>query len=92
MSVSSNFTPEELNRTVSRIRSMEEIFDTLLAAAARGEKPDPVLLARLLEYYQNGQWLRDYELDELGLLPPDLKRGVLSQDGVFHYLLDECSE
>ena len=90
MSVSSNFTPEELNRTVSRIRSMEEVFDTLLAAA-RGEKPDPVLLARLLEYYQNGQWLRDYELDELGLLPQDLKRGVLSQDGVFHYLLDEFS-
>ena len=44
-------------------------------------------LARLLEeYYTSGEWRGDYEADEAGLLPPDLKRGVLSQDGVYNLL------
>ena len=38
---------------------------------------------RLLdEYYTSGEWQEDYEADEEGLLPADLKRGVLSQDGL----------
>jgi len=34
----------------------------------------------------SGQWLADYELDEAGGLPPDLKRGVLSEDGLYNLL------
>ena len=40
----------------------------------------------LLAYYEGGQWLKDYESDERGELPPGLKRGVLSQDGVYNLL------
>ena len=40
----------------------------------------------LLQYYEGGQWLRDYELDEAGLLPHTLKRGVLSEDAVYNFL------
>ena len=36
-------------------------------------------------------WKQDFADDEAGLLPPDLKRGVLSEDGVFD-LLDEYRE
>ena len=36
----------------------------------------------LKEYYESGLWLSDYEADERGELPADLKRGVLSQDGL----------
>ena len=43
---------------------------------------------RLARYLDSGLWLKDYQLDELGLLPKDLKRGVLSQDGLYD-LLDE---
>ena len=32
--------------------------------------------------------MRHYMLDEAGLLPKDLKRGVLSEDGVYHLLAD----
>lgn len=60
---------------------MEEIFDTLQADPSRSG-----LLQELTDYYESGQWLRDYELDEQGLLPPDLKRGVLAQDAVFDFL------
>ena len=41
------------------------------------------LLKELLDYYEGGQWLLDYQADERGELPPELKRGVLSQDGVW---------
>ena len=69
--------PEE---AIRRIRRMEEIFDAVL------ENPDHPSLGELIRYYEGGQWLRDYELDEQGLLPPDLKRGVLSQDGIYNLL------
>ena len=42
---------------------------------------------RALEaYYTSAAWKKDFEADEKGLLPPDLKRGVLSQDGIDHLL------
>ena len=42
----------------------------------------------LKEYYESGLWLSDYEADERGELPKDLKRGVLSQDGLYNLLND----
>ena len=71
--------PEE---AIRRIRRMEEIFD---AVQADHDHPS---LGELVRYYGSGQWLRDYELDEQGLLPKDLKRGVLSQDGIYNLLED----
>lgn len=71
---------ETLTKTIRRIRQMEEIYD-----AVRSDPGHPSL-GELVRYYESGQWLRDYELDEQGLLPPDLKRGVLSQDGVYDLL------
>ena len=32
------------------------------------------------------QWQRDYEADERGLLPANLKRGVLGQDALYDLL------
>ena len=46
------------------------------------------LLAAMLRYYEGGQWLSDYAADEAGLLPPTLKRGVLSEDGVYNFLTE----
>ena len=42
----------------------------------------------LREYMDSGLWLMDYEADERGELPQDLKRGVLSQDGLYNLLQD----
>ena len=74
---------DHLDEAICRIRRMEKIYDTLQ------EDPDHPALGELLRYYESGQWLRDYEMDEQGLLPRDLKRGVLSQDGIYN-LLDNC--
>lgn len=61
---------------IARIRKMEKIYDRV--------RKD---IATLREYEESGLWLQDYEADERGELPRDLKRGVLSQDG-----LDEVFE
>ena len=72
---------EQLKTVISRIREMEARFDRLLENSAREDD-----LKILLDYYENGQWLLDYRLDEQGLLPSDLKRGILSEDGFYNYL------
>ena len=42
----------------------------------------------LRDYYDSGLWLLDYELDERGELPTDLKRGVLAQDTLYNLFSD----
>ena len=81
-----------IRQATERIRAMELCFDTLQEAAAN--HPAAIsedaalreLLQRLTQYYECGLWLQDYELDEKGLLPQSLKRGVLAQDAVYDFL------
>ena len=39
-------------------------------------------------YYGSDTWKQDLEDDRQGLLPQDLKRGVLSEDGIWNLLED----
>lgn len=43
-------------------------------------------LSTLEAYYTSPAWRTDFEADEAGLLPSDLKRGVLSEDGIYNLL------
>ncbi len=43
-------------------------------------------LKALEDYYTGHEWQQDYEADEAGQLPPDLKRGVLAQDTLWDLL------
>ena len=65
---------------IERIEKYEHMFDEAAAS------PDEEKLRLLNDYYTSGEWLEDYEADERGELPPDLKRGVLSQDALFDLL------
>ena len=40
----------------------------------------------LAAYYEDDDWREDFEADEAGKLPTDLKRGVLSEDGIYDVL------
>lgn len=40
-------------------------------------------IAKLEKYYSSEQWKEDFMADEAGKLPKDLKRGVLSEDGLY---------
>ena len=42
----------------------------------------------LSAYYESDEWRDDFEADEAGKLPKDLKRGVLSEDGIYDVLSD----
>ena len=63
---------------IERITYMETLYDR---AIETGQVPQA-----LIGYYESGQWLKDYEADERGELPRNLKRGVLSQDGLWELL------
>ena len=63
---------------IERITCMEALFDRALETRTIPEA--------LRNYYFGGQWLLDYQADERGELPPELKRGVLSEDGVWNLL------
>ena len=75
-------------KTIKRIREMETILDTA------NEKLDAVSKAladlrayqseirKLEAYYTGKDWKKDFAADEAGKLPKDLKRGVLSEDGI----------
>ena len=77
---------------IERLESMERLFDFVIEA--RKEQPiDPEKSARiqealriLAEYYTSDEWKQDFADDEAGLLPKDLKRGVLSEDGIWNLL------
>lgn len=45
-------------------------------------------LHQLNTYYGSDEWKQDFADDEAGLLPNDLKRGVLSEDGIWNVLTD----
>ena len=79
---------------IERIERMEAHFDIakdavarLIEALERYEEAKPDIVA-LEDYYDNGTWRKDFEADEAGLLPRDMKRGVLSEDGVWNLLTD----
>lgn len=88
----SNENSPEITMAAERISNMEFCMDVLQKALDetpnlfREDASLTVLLQTLTQYYENGQWLSDYELDEQGLLSPNLKRGVLSQGAIYDLL------
>lgn len=83
-----------MTEQIERIQEMEEKLDHCLAAAVKMQEALDVFEActddyvSLLDYYGGGQWMQDYEDDEAGKLPADLKRGVLAQDTVYDLIQD----
>ena len=82
------------NEQIKRIQQMERRLDTALAAVKRltaaldkWEAAQEAISA-LGEYYESDLWKQDFADDEAGLLPADLKRGVLSEDGIWNLLVD----
>lgn len=87
----------ENEERVRRIEEMEAQMDETLAAARALEQAlegweavQPKLKA-LAVYYASPDWREDFAADERGELPPELKRGVLSEDGLWD-LLEQARE
>lgn len=77
---------------VERIENMEMILNSAneklddlenAIAALRAYQEE---IRKLEAYYTGADWKKDLALDEAGKLPPDLKRGILSEDGIYDML------
>ena len=77
---------------IDRIKEMEAILDRVTKVMDELEsklseleeiQPD---IQKLEKYYTGKAWKSDFKLDEEGKLPSELKRGVLSEDGVYDLL------
>lgn len=67
------------------LNSQTEAVEALMEALERvraGQKD----YVRLSRYYGSMVFRKDMEADQKGLLPEDLPRGVLSEDGVYTFL------
>ena len=77
---------------IERIKWMEQRFDKALTAikdksadSLNAIKED---VAELSKYYGSELWKLDFAADEAGRFPSGLKRGVLSEDGIWNLLSD----
>ena len=81
-------------KQLARIRLMERHLNRATAAVKRLEaaldkwEDAQEAIAALEEYYGSDLWKQDLADDEAGRLPADLKRGVLSEDGIWNLLTD----
>lgn len=87
-------TKPQIMTQIDRITHMEALFDKSEEVIRRLETAledfaalQPAI-AELEAYYTSSQWRKDFEADEAGKLPKDLKRGVLSEDGLWNLLGD----
>ena len=78
---------------IARIKKYESYLNEAQQLLCAGENSDRLkyLISELEAYYESIKWRKDFESDEAGLLPKNLKRGVLSEDGI-NDLLDEYKE
>ena len=77
---------------IERIEYMERLFDFVIETRkeqhTNQEKSARIqeAIRILAEYYGSDEWKQDFADDEAGRLPKDLKRGVLSEDGLWNLL------
>ncbi|MBR0159337.1 MAG: DUF4298 domain-containing protein [Clostridia bacterium] len=78
---------------VKRVKKMEAAMNRVARAGARLERALEEFRARekdidALKTYLAGDWRQDFEADERGEFPKDLRRGVLSEDALYDTLSD----
>lgn len=78
-----------IQKSIDRVSAMEKKY----YEAGKSTKALEVALAKfrnqksnledLFEWYFSRDWMNDYDLDEKGYFPKDMKRGVLCQDALY---------
>ena len=79
---------------IKRIQTMEARLDEAspviseLSDALQKYEEIQSSFYELSDYYGSSDWMADYEADERGEFPADLKRGVLSEDTVYDLITE----
>ena len=81
---------EQIERIKQMELRLERAATAVMELSAALDKYEAVLedIKALDAYYGSSEWKQDFADDEAGLLPADLKRGVLSEDGIWNLLSD----
>lgn len=84
---------EQLQRIRKMERHLVRAASALKRLSSALDKYDEAKadIAALARYYGSDEWKQDFAADEAGRLPKNLKRGVLSEDGIWN-LLEEHRE
>lgn len=86
---------ERIAKMSSMLKSAKEACDELdaamkaLADALEKYEQEQDHIEQLSAYYESSEWLRDFEDDEAGLIPEEIDRGALSEDGIYDLLMDQ---
>lgn len=67
-----------LNKATKRLDALEKMISDYEKFQSEIQK--------LEEYYTSQQWKDDFAMDEAGEFPEKLRRGVLSEDGIYNFL------
>ena len=78
---------ERIERMEHHLEHATQVAKRLAEALDEYEGVKEALL-ELESYYGSEDWKKDFADDEQGLLPKDLKRGVLSEDAIWNVLED----
>ena len=85
-------TPSAVREQIKRITYYEELMQRAELLLSKGSSPALTKLTEeLASYYGSDAWKRDLAADEAGLLPDELRRGVLSEDGLYDLLAETDS-
>ena len=75
---------EKLENDFDLVRSVADEIDEALYNFAAIQRR----IERLFQYQESGEWQKDFEADENGELPKNMKRGILSEDALDELLTD----
>ena len=78
---------ERIAQMEQRLDASEEVLRKLTDALDAYEQNQKEL-KKLMDYYGSSRWMKDFQDDEAGKLPKDLKRGVLSEDELYDLIFD----
>lgn len=84
---------EDTKSVIKRIEYFEKIYDNITNNIEKLEnlldeyEENLSKIKELEEYYSSEIYMRDYILDEQGKIPTDIKRGILSEDGIYDLLI-----
>ncbi len=81
--------------SLERVIHMELLHDLIRTAVDSGDKDQLAKLGKetqeLQGYYEDGEWLTDFDADKNGFFPKELKRGILTEDALYD-LFDDINK
>ena len=81
---------EQKERIIQMEQRTERAAAAVMSLSAALDRYEEVQedISALEAYYDSDMWKQDFADDEAGKFPADLRRGVLSEDGIWNLLTD----